>query len=57
MEFIDKKSTYLQIAEFVCEKIPLDEFTAVDKIPSIRELVVQVEVNPNTVQRPYEYLQ
>jgi DNA-binding transcriptional regulator YhcF (GntR family) len=57
MEFIDKKAIYLQIAEFVCEKILLDEFTAVDKIPSIRELAVQVEVNLNTVQRSYKYLQ
>jgi DNA-binding transcriptional regulator YhcF (GntR family) len=57
MEFIDKKAIYLQIAEFVCEKILLGEFTAIDKIPSIRELAVRVEVNPNTVQRSYEYLQ
>ncbi len=57
MEFIDKKAIYLQIAEFVCDKILLDEFTENDKIPSIRELAVQVEVNPNTVQRSYEYLQ
>lgn len=57
MEFIDKKAIYLQIAEFVCEKILLDEFPENEKIPSIRELAVQVEVNPNTVQRSYEYLQ
>lgn len=57
MEFIDKKAIYLQIAEFVCDKILLEEFTENDKIPSIRELAIQVEVNPNTVQRSYEYLQ
>lgn len=57
MEFIDKKAIYLQIAEFVCDKILLEEFTENDKIPSIRELAIQVEVNPNTVQRTYEYLQ
>ena len=57
MEFIDKKAIYLQIAEFVCDKILLEEYTENDKIPSIRELAVQVEVNPNTVQRSYEYLQ
>lgn len=57
MEFIDKKAIYLQIAAYVCEKILLGEFTETDKIPSIREMAVQVEVNPNTVQRTYEYLQ
>ncbi len=27
-----------------------------DKIPSVRELAVQLEVNPNTVARTYEFL-
>ncbi|WP_311181722.1 GntR family transcriptional regulator [Hymenobacter volaticus] len=28
-----------------------------DKIPSVRELAVDLQVNPNTVMRTYEYLQ
>ncbi len=57
MEFIDKKAIYLQIAEYLCDKILLNEFTEDHKIISIREMAVHVEVNPNTVMRAYEYLQ
>jgi GntR family transcriptional regulator len=57
MEFRDNKPIYLQIADFVYERILLKEWQAGDKIPSVRELAVQLEVNPNTVARTFEYLQ
>ena len=50
------QAIYLQIADFICEKILLKEWKAEDKIPSVRELAVQLEVNPNTVMRTYEFL-
>lgn len=57
MQFIDSsQAIYLQIAEYVCEKILLKEWKAEDKIPSVREMAVQLEVNPNTVMRTYEFL-
>lgn len=57
MEFNSSQSIYLQIADYVCERILLKEWKAEDKIPSVRELAVQLEVNPNTVMRTYDWLQ
>ncbi len=50
------QAIYLQIADYVCEKVLLGEWRADEKIPSVRELAVQLEVNPNTVARTYEFL-
>ncbi|MFF5383072.1 GntR family transcriptional regulator [Pedobacter suwonensis] len=57
MEFRDNKAIYLQIAEYVCENILLGKWKADKKVPSVRELAVEMEVNPNTVMRTYELLQ
>ena len=57
MQFRESQPIYLQIADFVCEKILLKEWAAGERIPSVRELAVQLEVNPNTVMRTYEFLQ
>jgi len=57
MQFRETQAIYLQIADFVCEKILLKEWLAGERIPSVRELAVQLEVNPNTVMRTYEFLQ
>ncbi|ACU05546.1 GntR family transcriptional regulator [Pedobacter heparinus] len=57
MEFRDNKAIYLQIAEYVCEHILLQKWNTDQKLPSVRELAVELEVNPNTVMRTYELLQ
>lgn len=57
MEFRESQAIYLQIADFVCERILLKEWKPAERIPSVRELAVQLEVNPNTVMRTYEFLQ
>ena len=57
MEFKEHPAIYIQIAEYVCEQILLKKWKLGDKIISIRELAVQIEVNPNTVQRAYDLLQ
>lgn len=57
MQFRESQAIFLQIADYVCEKILLKEWIAAERIPSVRELAVQLEVNPNTVMRTYEYLQ
>jgi DNA-binding transcriptional regulator YhcF (GntR family) len=57
MQFRETVSIYLQIAEYICEKILLKTWKTDERIPSVRELAMQLEVNPNTVMKTYEYLQ
>ena len=57
MDFKDQQAIYMQIADYVCENILLKKWPTGDKIISIRELAISVEVNPNTVQRAYDFLQ
>jgi GntR family transcriptional regulator len=57
MEFREPQAIYLQIADYVCEKILLKDWKAEERIPSVRELAIQLEVNPNTVMRSFEFLQ
>lgn len=57
MQFNDKKSIYLQIADYFYENILLKKMKDDDRIPSVRELAIQIEVNPNTVMRTYQHLQ
>lgn len=53
----NKDAIYLQIAEYVNDNIILGKWQADQKIPSVRELAVAMEVNPNTVTRAYDQLQ
>jgi len=57
MEFKDKQSIYLQIADFICEQILLAKWRPGGRISSVRDLAGELEVNPNTVMRTYEFLQ
>lgn len=57
MEFKDKQSIYLQISDYICEQIMLGKWPQNERIPSVRDLAVTMEVNPNTVMRTYEFLQ
>ena len=57
MQFKESQAIYLQIADYVCEKILLKEWKTDERIPSVRELAVQLEVNPNTVMRTFDFLQ
>lgn len=57
MEFEPKRAIYLQIGDYVCENILSGTWKAGDRIPSVREMAMSLEVNPNTVMRSYSYLQ
>ena len=57
MEFRDNEAIYLQIAALVSDNILLGKWPGEQKIPSVRDLAVELEVNPNTVMRSYEFLQ
>lgn len=56
MEFSDPKPIYQQIADYILEMIISESWKAGARIPSVRELAAEVEVNPNTVARTYAYL-
>ncbi len=56
MEFSQPKGIYLQIADRVRDRILRGEWKAEERIPSIRELAVELGVNPNTVTRSYQAL-
>ena len=57
MDFKETQAIYLQIVDLVCDHIVTGKWKAQERIPSVRELGVQLEVNPNTVMRAYDYLQ
>ena len=57
MDFRENPAIYIQIAEYVCEHILLEKWPIGEKIISIRELAVKMQVNPITVQRAYDFLQ
>jgi len=57
MNFKDDKAIYLQLADYFCENILSRDFKADERIPSVRDLAIETEVNPNTVMRTYKHLQ
>jgi DNA-binding transcriptional regulator YhcF (GntR family) len=57
MEFRDKQAIYMQIADYFSDNILKGKWAADEKVPSIRQLAIEIEVNPNTVMRTYTHLQ
>lgn len=57
MEFRENEAIYSQVASFVTEQIMLGKWLPGDKIPSVRELASDLQVNPHTVVRAYDILQ
>jgi GntR family transcriptional regulator len=57
MEFLENQPIYLQIADIFCENILVQKWKINERIPSVRDVAVQMEVNPNTAMRAFVYLQ
>jgi GntR family transcriptional regulator len=57
MQFNGNRPIYLQIADYIFEKILTSAWQPDERIPSVRDLATELEVNPNTVMRTYEFLQ
>ena len=57
MEFNAHKPIYLQICSQIYEKILGGDLKADDRLLSVRELGIELGVNPNTIMRSYEVMQ
>ena len=57
MNFKDNKAIYLQIADRIGDQIIAGKLIPEGKVPSVRELAAEIEVNANTVARTYDHLQ
>lgn len=57
MQFADQRSIYLQIADLICDTILAGDLLDGERVSSVREMAASIEVNPNTVQRSYSFLQ
>jgi len=57
MEFGDHKTIFLQIRDRLVDQILTGRLAPGDKIPSVRELAVDLEVNRNTVMRSYALME
>jgi len=56
MNFNNNKAIYEQMADRLCDEIIADTYKADDRIPSVREYAVMLEVNTNTAVKAYELL-
>lgn len=57
MDFSHNQPIYMQIVDYFCDNILSGKWKEHEKIPSVRDIAVTVEVNPNTAIRAYTVLQ
>lgn len=57
MEFNENLPIYLQIISYVEEQILTKNWSSEKKVPSVRELAKELQVNPGTVQKAYADLE
>jgi DNA-binding transcriptional regulator YhcF (GntR family) len=57
VEFTETQAIYQQVADHVCELILRGTWDEESRVPSVRELAMELQVNPNTVNKGYAYLQ
>ncbi len=57
LDYRDSRPIYTQIVDAYREQISLGILESGEKLPSVRELAVQLSINPNTIQRAYRQLE
>lgn len=57
MDFSENKPIYKQIVEYFYGRILNKKWSEGERVPSVREVAVLVEVNPNTAIRAFHELQ
>ncbi len=56
MTFTNDKAIYIQMADRLCDEILAGKYKDDDRIPSVREYSVLLEVNTNTAVKAYDEL-
>ena len=56
MNFTNDKAIYVQIANRLCDEILAGKYKEDERIPSVREYAVLLEVNANTTAKSYDLL-
>lgn len=57
MDFTPEKPIYQQIIDLIEERIVSSAWAEGERIPSVRDLGAELQVNPNTAMRAFEKLQ
>lgn len=57
MIYYSDKAIFVKIAERLCDDILADRYKEGDRVPSVRELAAEYEVNTNTALRAFEVMQ
>ena len=57
MDFSGTRPIYMQITDHFCDQILKKKWPPEERIPSVREIAVMMEVNPNTAMRAFHHLQ
>lgn len=56
MIFSNDKAIYIQMADRLCDEILAGKYADDDRIPSVREYAVMLQVNTNTAVKAYDQL-
>lgn len=57
MQYDTNRPIYLQVIEDISRKMIRGDIQLGDKLPSVRELSVQYQINPNTASRVYKEME
>ena len=57
LDYRDARPIYTQICDGIREQILTGVLQEGDKLPSVRELAMELAINPNTIQRSYRALE
>ena len=57
LDYRDARPIYVQIMDGLRQQITSGVLRQGDRLPSVRELAVELSINPNTIQRSYRQLE
>lgn len=57
IDFMDKRPIYEQVVEKMQNLIVRGVLSADEKLPSVRNMAIELSINPNTIQKAYQELE